>query len=162
MTWCVDGTGAEGITVTLDDGPVTTETDVDGRYSFAVIAGTGTDPHTVTPSHAALIPPDPHIDTGDVLSILLHFLAGGNGLVCPEAGDVNEDGRVTTIDVVGVQRFFLGHPDAIGATGQYRFTPLIPSAYDFSARILGDVSSLTNATNATPPERIYSYKPSTD
>ena len=43
--------------------------------------------------------------------------------VCRQLADTNDDGAINTIDVVAVQRFFLGLSIGVGNTGQYEFSP---------------------------------------
>src|SRR5207248_6175436 len=54
-----------------------------------------------------------------------HFLNLGPPLVGCRliAADVNGDTSVNTVDVIAIQRFFLGLSTGIANTGQYQFTP---------------------------------------
>jgi hypothetical protein len=66
------------------------------------------------------------------------------------AADVNADTFIDTIDVVAIQRFYLGHSIGVGNTGKYKFTPASRSypavvtnqtGQDYDTLIFGDVTS---------------------
>ena len=40
------------------------------------------------------------------------------------AADVNGDTAIDTVDVIAIQRFFLGNTTGIANTGKYQFTPV--------------------------------------
>jgi hypothetical protein len=122
----------------------TTTTAADGTYKFNVPIGGN---YTVTPSHAALPPTSPGINTLDVIAVQRYYLTLGT-LACPQCADVTGNGRVDTSDVVAIQRFFLGQTFGTGNTGQYRFTPTSRSYtaiasdkpnQDYSTCVMGDV-----------------------
>ena len=66
------------------------------------------------------------------------------------AADVNGDTAITTVDVIAIQRFFLGLSTGIANTGQYQFTPANrtypgmvsnQTGQNYDALVLGDVAS---------------------
>ena len=61
------------------------------------------------------------------------------------AGDVNGDASINTIDVVAIQRFFLGLSTGIANVGKYQFNPSSrcfghQSNQNFDTLIFGDVA----------------------
>ena len=63
---------------------------------------------------------------------------------------MNGDGRVNTVDVIAIQRFFLGSTTGISNVGKYRFSPesrtyvAITSdqtGQNYDAFVLGDVAA---------------------
>jgi hypothetical protein len=66
------------------------------------------------------------------------------------AADVNGDGAINTVDVIAIQRFFLGLTTGIASTGQYQFNPAGRSypnvttdqtGQNYDGFVLGDVAS---------------------
>ena len=62
----------------------------------------------------------------DVIATQRHFL---NIALLPggcqrDAADVNGDTGIDTVDVIAIQRFFLGLSTGIANTGKYKFTPV--------------------------------------
>ena len=66
------------------------------------------------------------------------------------AANVNGDTSVNTVDVIAIQRFFLGLSTGIGNTGRYRFIPVNraypgivsnQTAQNYNTLIFGDVVS---------------------
>jgi len=62
----------------------------------------------------------------DVIATQRHFLNLGTPLSgCRlTAADVSGDSSVNTVDVIAIQRFFLGNTTGIANTGKYKFTPV--------------------------------------
>jgi N-acetylneuraminic acid mutarotase len=133
-------------------GGTTTSTlsNVSGDYVFSSLAAGGS--YVVTPSKAARTPGSAGIDTIDVVVTQLHFLTSGTLLSgCKlTAGDVNGDTLVNTVDVVAIQRFFLGLSTGIANVGKYKFSPASRSypgivsdqtGQNYDALVLGDVAS---------------------
>jgi hypothetical protein len=125
-----------------------TTTDGVGGYTLSGLAGGGT--YTVTPSKAAL-PPGTGITTADVIVVQRQYLGVGTPLTgCRlTAADVTGNGVVDTLDVLGVQRFFLGFTTGIFNAGKYLFTPVSrtypgivtdQTAQDYDALVFGDVA----------------------
>jgi hypothetical protein len=125
----------------------TTQTDSSGNYQLAVIPGGN---YTITPSKIPLAPSASGIDTTDVLAIQRHFFRQNLTGCQAIAADVTGDGRVTTVDVIATQRFFIGLTTGIANVGRYQFSP--PSrAYsgiggnqtnqNYDTLIFGDVAS---------------------
>jgi len=87
----------------------------------------------------------------DVVATQRHFLNIASLSGCRlTAADVNEDSNVTTVDVVAIQRFFLGLTIGTANVGKYKFIPAsrtyarvvtdqINQNYD--TLILGDVAT---------------------
>jgi hypothetical protein len=96
--------------------------DESGNYVFSsFVSG---DSYTVTPSKAALHPGYFGIDTTDTIATQRHFLGLSLLTGCRlTAADVNGDGHVDTVDVTGINRFYLGQSTGIGNTGNYKFIP---------------------------------------
>ena len=66
------------------------------------------------------------------------------------AADVNGDSSVNTVDVIAIQRFFLGLSTGIANTGKYQFTPANrtytaivsdQTAQNYDTLVFGDVAS---------------------
>ena len=64
------------------------------------------------------------------------------------AADVNADAQVNTVDVVAIQRFYLGYPTGFANTGTYKFSPASrtyspltnnQTGQDYDALVFGDV-----------------------
>ena len=81
-----------------------------------------------------------------------HFLSLGTPLSgCRlTAADVNGDTTINTVDVIAIQRFFLGQLTGTANTGTYQFTPTSRSypgtvtdqtGQDYDTLIMGDVAS---------------------
>lgn len=132
-----------------------TLTSAAGNYQFTLYSG-GT--YTVTPSKAALLPGSSGggINTVDVLATQRHFTScqadpakclTGCRLI---AGDVTGNNVVDTVDVIAIQRFFLGLTTGIANVGKYKFTPasrvyspLVSDqpSQNYDTLVLGDVAS---------------------
>jgi hypothetical protein len=65
------------------------------------------------------------------------------------AADVNGDSHVTTVDVIAIQRFFLGLSAGIANVGKYQFNPMSRSytqlnsdqtAQNYDTIVFGDVA----------------------
>jgi hypothetical protein len=87
-----------------------------------------------------------------VLTTKKHFTTGGMILSgCRlTAADVNNDGVVNTVDVIAIQRFYLGLTTGIANVGKYKFIPVnrtytglvsVQTAQDYDTLIFGDVAS---------------------
>jgi len=124
-----------------------TSTDVLGYYLITLNGA-----NTITPTKNALLPGSAGIDTIDAIATNLHFLnilpfpPGSCQLV---AADVNEDGKINTIDVLAIVKFYLGQSQAINShIGKYKFCPLNrtytnsdsnSTNQDYDVLVLGDV-----------------------
>ena len=139
------------VTLSLTGGATTsTMSDSSGNYLFSSLVAGGS--YAVTPSKSTLAPGSQGINTVDVLAAQRHFL---NIALLPPgclltAADVNHSGMVDTVDVVGIQRFFLGLTTGIASVGEYQFTP--PSrtylnltnnqgGQNYDTLIFGDITS---------------------
>jgi hypothetical protein len=104
----------------------------------------------VTPTKTAVTPggTGANINTIDVVATQRHFLQfvllSGCRLT---AADVNGDNVVDTVDVVAIQRFYLGAASTANV-GQYKFTPVSrtyptlisnQTGQNYNALVLGDV-----------------------
>jgi hypothetical protein len=136
--------GVPGVTMHLTGTMMgSTLTDGSGNYQFSSLAAGGS--YTVTPTKAARPPGSPGIDTLDVLA-LIHIETFPR---CQRtAADVDGDGRITTVDVIAIQRFSLGLSTGIANTGKYKFTPASRSypgvvsdqtGQNYDALVFGDV-----------------------
>lgn len=147
ITYCLGGNLA-GVNVTAHGSAlVTAVTDANGNYSLLVPLGGN---YVVDPSKSP-VPPGTSIpiDTVDVIACQRHFLGFISLMGCrATAGDVNRDGRITTVDAVAIQRFLLGSAVGTANTGKYLFTPVnrnysVPVidqlGQDYSGLIYGDV-----------------------
>jgi hypothetical protein len=87
-----------------------------------------------------------------VIAVQRHFLVLGTPLAgCRlTAGDVNGDTAIDTIDVIAIQRFFLGLSTGIANTGKYQFTPANrtypgivsnQAGQNYDTLVFGDVAS---------------------
>ena len=88
----------------------------------------------------------------DVIATQRHFLNLGTPLSgCRlTAADVNGINGVDTIDVIAIQRFFLGFSTGIANTGKYQFSPASrgypgvvsnQTAQNYDSLVFGDVAS---------------------
>jgi hypothetical protein len=88
----------------------------------------------------------------DVLATQRHFFTIGTPLSgCPlAAADVNGDNAVNTVDVVAIQRFFLGRTFGTANVGKYQFNPVSrtypnlisnQSGQNYDTLVLGDVAA---------------------
>lgn len=94
--------------------------------------------------------PTQNNNTADVIAIQQQYFGHPLfGCQIP-AADVNGDGRVDTVDVTAVVRFFLGQTTGIGNVGKYHFTPTNrtctgvltnQTAQDYNAFVFGDCAS---------------------
>ena len=120
----------------------------EGNYSFTGLPSGGT--YTVTPTKAAL-PPGSYGITVDGIAVKLHFLNIALLSRCRlTAADVNGDGAINTVDVIAIQRFFLGLTTGIANTGKYQFNPVNrtysgvvsdQTAQNYDTLVFGDVAS---------------------
>jgi hypothetical protein len=104
----------------------------------------------VTPTKTARSPGSPNIDTVDVAATQRHFFRPFL-LGCQlTAADVNGDGAVNTVDVIAIQRFFLGLSTGIANVGKYQFIPTNrtypgvvsdQAGQNYDTLIFGDVAS---------------------
>lgn len=143
------------VTLTLTGGASgSTSSDSSGNYLFSGLPGGGS--YTVTPSKAQLLPGAANINTADVIATQRHFTScSADPAVCLSgchlaAADINGDGRVDTVDVTGINRFYLGQSTGIGNTGRYKFTPASRTytgvftnqpAQNYDTLVFGDVAS---------------------
>ena len=88
----------------------------------------------------------------DVIATQRHFLSVGTLLSgCRlTAADVNGDTAVNTVDVIAIQRFFLGLSTGIANAGKYQFTPASrtypgvvtdQTGQNYDTLVFGDVAS---------------------
>ena len=112
-----------GVTLTaIGTASGSTSSNGSGNYTLSLPVGGS---YTVTPTKSARTPASAGIDNVDVITILQHFLNHGTPLSGCRlmAADVNADNRVNTVDVIIVQRFFLGYETGIANVGKYKFIP---------------------------------------
>ena len=78
------------------------------------------------------------------------------------AADVNGDTAINTVDVIAIQRFFLGLSTGIANTGKYQFSPASrtypgvgsnQTAQNYDTLIFGDVASGSFADRASGPSQ---------
>jgi hypothetical protein len=149
VTYCVDSNPVPGVSLNVTGSIVTSGlTDGAGNYSVPVPGGGN---YLFTPAHAPRPVTSAGIDTVDAVAAQFHYLNIAPLTGCAfTAADVNENGAITTVDVLAIQRFFIGRTFGIGNAGQYRFTPANKSYpnpnsdqvnQDYTAIILGDVVS---------------------
>jgi hypothetical protein len=126
-----------------------TTTDASGNYTFTSLTGGGT--YSVTPTKAAYAP-GTGMTTADVIITQRQYLGVGTPLTgCRlAAADVTGNSVVDTLDVLGVQRFYLGFSTGTFNTGKYKFNPVSRSypgivgnqtAQNYDAFVYGDVST---------------------
>jgi hypothetical protein len=126
-----------------------TLSDVSGNYFFTSLTAGGS--YTVTPSKAAFAP-GAGVTTADVIVIQRQYLGTGTPLTGCRlmAADVTGNSVVDTLDVVAVQRFFLGLITGTFNTGKYLFNPVSRSYLgvvsnqanqNYDAFVYGDVST---------------------
>lgn len=155
ISYCTNPVPGPVPSVTLSvtgDTVTSTVTDGSGNYLLSSLAAGGS--YIVTPSKAALLPggSSPKITTVDGIAADRHFLNLGTPLSGCQllAADVNGDAAVNTVDVIAIQRFFLGYTSGIANTGAYLFTPANRSYpgvatdqadQNYNALVLGDVVS---------------------
>ena len=97
--------------------------DASGIYLLSPLDAGGS--YTVTPSKPPLLPASNGITTVDVVAGQRHFLNVVLLTGCSlAAADVNGDAMVNTVDVIAIQRFYLGLSTGIANTGTYQFAPL--------------------------------------
>jgi hypothetical protein len=98
----------------------------------------------------ALPPTSTSIDTLNAMAAHRRYLS--ISLIPPgcrwTAADANGDSIVTTVDVIAIQRFFIGRTFGTGNVGKYRFTPASrtypklgsdQTEQNFDALVYGDV-----------------------
>ena len=104
----------------------------------------------MTPSKAALAPSSAGIDTVDVAATQHQFFRPSLSGCRLTAADVNGDGVINTVDVIAIQRFFLGLSTGIANVGKYHFIPANrtypgvvsdQTAQNYDTLIFGDVAS---------------------
>jgi hypothetical protein len=127
-----------------------TLSDSSGNYQLSILSAGGN--YTVTPTKTARLPGSANIDSVDVVTTKKHFTSGGTLLSgCRlTAADVNNDGVVNTVDVIAIQRFYLGLTTGIANVGKYKFIPvnrIYPglvadqTAQNYDTLVFGDVAS---------------------
>lgn len=140
--------GVPNVTLTLTGSASgTTLSTGSGNYQFSPAPGGS---YTVTPSKSRLPPGSSGIDATDVIATQNDYfrqtLTGCRAI----AADVNGDGRVTTVDVVAIQRFFLGLSTGTANAGKYQFSPASrtylgmvsdQTAQNYDTLVFGDVAS---------------------
>lgn len=134
-------------TVSLSGG-ATVVTGGSGNYSFTGLAPGNT--YTVTPSKPDLVPGGFGISGADAIAVQRHYTGQSLPICQQAAADVNGDGEIDTVDVIGIQRFFLGITTGVANVGKHRFTP-VDRTYvnvtanqinqNFDVAILGDVTA---------------------
>jgi hypothetical protein len=119
-----------------------------GNYTFSSLPSGGT--YTVTPSKVALAPGSAGIDTVDVAATQHQFFRPSLSGCRLTAADVNGDGVINTVDVIAIQRFYLGLSTGIANVGKYQFIPTNrtypgvvsdQTAQNYDTLIFGDVAS---------------------
>ena len=133
-------------------GSSSTSTNGQGNYMFSSLAS-GMN-YTVTASKEARLPGSQGVNTVDILLAQSHFLRIslllGYRLT---AADVNNDGFVTTVDVIAIQRFFLGLTSGTANVGKYSFSPANrtysnpttnQTGQNYAALIFGDINGDTS------------------
>ncbi len=138
------GTPIPGVTIVLA-GTVSlnTLTDALGKYTISAPPGS----YQITPVFSDVPPAHHGIDTIDVIACLHSYYGTSLDPCHAEAGDVNIDGTVDTIDVVGINKFILGIPAA--NVGKRKFIPATKilnnvttnQSVDFTMLTYGDVIS---------------------
>lgn len=138
-----------------------TLTNASGNYAFAGLASGGS--YTVTPTKAHLLAGTGSITTADVLATARHFLnitplpAGCRSM----AADANGDSLITTVDVVAIQRFYLGLATGTANVGKYGFLPASRSyplaaasqtEQNYDTLIYGDVAAPFASRAGEPSE----------
>jgi hypothetical protein len=125
-----------------------TLSDSSGNYQFVSLTSGGT--YTVTPSKPALAPGSAGIDTVDVAATQHQFFRPSLSGCRLTAADVNGDGVINTVDVIAIQRFFLGLSTGIANVGKYQFIPANrtypgvvsdQTSQNYDTLIFGDVAS---------------------
>jgi hypothetical protein len=140
---------ASAVTVSLGgDVFASTLTDATGHYSFDSLPSGGT--YIVTPSKAALPPGSAGIDTVDVLAVHQYVFQVPARPCLFATAEVTGDQVVNTVDVIAVQKFFIGGATGYANVGKHGFTPSSRSyqavvndqtAQDFDGLLLGDVAA---------------------
>jgi len=139
-----------GVTLTLTgNATASTLSDGSGNYGFSSLASGGS--YTVTPAKSALTPGSLGISIVDVIATQRHILSITLLTGCRlTAADVNGDTVVNTVDVIAIQRFYLGMSTGIANVGKYQFTPASrtypgmvtdQTNQNYDALIFGDVGS---------------------
>ena len=105
--------------------------------------------YVATPTHLPRPLASAGINTIDAIATQQHYLTITTLTGCAfTAADVDISGVVDTVDVVAIQRFFIGRTFGTSNVGKYKFTPVTrtyPSlisdqtAQDYSTIIYGDV-----------------------
>jgi hypothetical protein len=138
------------VTLTLTGSvPGSTLSDGSGNYTFASLASGGS--YTVTPTKTTLAPGTGNLNIVDVIAVQKQALTGIFLSGCAlTAADVNGDTAVNTVDVIAIQRFFLGQLTGIANVGKYQFSPANRSypgigsdqtGQNYDTLIFGDVAS---------------------
>ena len=140
------------------DTAASTLSDSSGNYTFSFVPFGS---YTLTPTKPALAPGAAGIDSVDVVAVQRHFLK--IALIPPgcqqDAADVNDDGFIAGVDVIAIQRFYLGFATGTANVGKYRFNPTSRSyaslttnqtAQNYDALIVGDAVSPFSERPANP------------
>lgn len=123
-----------------------TATDANGNYAFTGLAPGGN--YIVTPIRSDLAPGAFGISAADTIAVNQHFLGQALPTCLQAAADVTADDTINVVDVIAIQRFFLGYTFATANVGKHRFTPASRSYsgvtadqtnQNFDALTLGDV-----------------------
>src|SRR5439155_27168202 len=110
---------------------------------------------------AARTPGSPNINTVDVSATQRQYFRPTLSGCQLMAADVNGDGVVNTVDVIAIQRFFLGLSTGIANVGKYQFIPANrtypgvisdQTAQNYDTLIFGDVASHFAERPDGPPQ----------
>jgi len=141
-------TNVPGVSLNVTGSQTTsTVTDASGNYSINLPTGGS---YTLTPVKTALPAGSGGISTIDVLSAQSQYLGRTTLSGCRlTAADANGDASVNTLDVVAIQRFFLGLGTGTANVGQWSFSPASrsyanlaadQSAQNYDALVMGDIN----------------------
>jgi len=105
----------------------------------------------VTPTKTTLTSGAGNINIVDVIAVQKQALTGIFLSGCAlTAADVNGDSAVNTVDVIAIQRFFLGQLSGTANVGEYHFSPVSrfyqgigsdQTGQNYDTLIFGDVAS---------------------
>ena len=105
----------------------------------------------MTPTKTTLAQGTGNLNIVDVIAVQKQALTGTFLSGCPlTAADVNGDTAVNTVDVIAIQRVFLGQLTGIANVGKYQFSPANRSypgigsdqtGQNYDTLIFGDVAS---------------------
>ena len=140
------------VTLTLTgDTTASTLSDGSGNYQFSSLASGGS--YTVTPSKSR---PDARLRGHQHRGCDRHATAFPQSSDLSLSGcrltaaDVNGDTTINTVDVIAIQRFFLGLTTGIANVGKYQFTPASrtypgvvsdQTGQNYDTLVFGDVAS---------------------